>query len=241
MSGRLKKVFPVLASLLLSALLFAGCAKISGALGSVGNTPVPPETTDAPTDGPSPSPSEDANPLFGLIGDFTDDFRSASFGLFEEVYENGGESVRSAYLSLMSDEALAAMLRPTAGMLPVFSDAGLFGSSVTGPFAGTGVMKDDGEFSYSFETGGSLSGRLSDGQVVTASVSRGGLSADLILSSADGGWLLRVSRGSGTGFLKIGAEGLRYVYLDPSVPVPDDPAFFPDEEGALVFEGGVLR
>jgi hypothetical protein len=241
MSGRLKTAYLPIFAALLAVLLLTGCSKLSDAIGNVKDTASPITATDAPEPSSSPSPESGENPVFGFLGGFISDYRAASDGLFDAVFESEDAGLKSMLLALRSDEALAASLRATAGMLPVGGDSWLFGGSVTGPYAGTGSMNANGSFTYSFEDGGSVSGRFDEGAGLSARIVSNGVSRELRLSAAEGAWLLFVKSEESADYLEIKGGALRFVSLGADDPAAHDPAVFPDTEGALVFETGALR
>lgn len=216
----------------------AGCSGIKNALENVGNTAEPISATDAPENTTAPSPEPDPNPVFTLLGDFISDFEKASRGLFDAVYESEDEEKRDELFALLRNEALAASLRPTVGMLPVDGDSGLFGGSVTGPYAGTGSINAAGVFSYSFENGESISGALEED--LLRAETHGGEEASLRLSKTGDGWLLVVIRGETAEYLEITGARIRFVTA-PLSPDSEDEFVFPDTSGAFVCENGVLE
>ena len=238
MSGRLKNAYLLVSAALIAALLLTGCSKISDALSGVGATPAPTSAAVTPTEAVSPAPDAEENPVFGFVGGFIADYEKASRGLFDAVYGSGAET--DGLLSLQRDEALAASLRSTVGMLPVGGDGGLFGGSVTGPYAGTGGINAKGSFNYAFETGGSISGRIENGSLLRARIVSDGETADIALSYTGGRWLLLIVRGDEAEFLEISGSSLRFARTGSGAHALSEPTVFPDTGAVLVYGDGKL-
>lgn len=149
-------------------MLFAsgGCAWVGAALESLGG-----EATAKADTLQTPAVSEAAataeavpvNPVFTLFSAFIEDYNTASEGLLRAISSAEDISLSHTYAALCSSEAELAVIYSTVGMFG--SDGMGWSGSFTGVYAGSGSMNSRGTFSYEFEDGRSLAGRISEGLI----------------------------------------------------------------------------
>lgn len=231
-----KKALIFALALAFFAAVFPACAPDSES----GGDAMPSETAPALTQSPSDAPSDLNNPVFGLFSEFFEVFKSASDGLFDTVFDSESRDIQICYLALMRDEALLAKLRSSVGMLPVGEDSGLFGGSMTGPYAGTGYLKSDGSFSYVFESGDSFEGRVTAEGRLSAEYRSGGSITELLLVRLPEGFLFRASDPEAVRVCEAAAGALRYVSCDPEDPALNEKDVFPEAGGTLTFSDGTV-
>lgn len=211
-------------ALALALAAFSGCVWLGEALSALtpAETDLPlgstlptavPEATDAPY-------SDSDNPVLFFITGFQLAFAKASKGLPSFAYEKGGETQELA-MRLMRDESRLCLVAATAGMLPDRTEVGSFTGTVTGAYAGSGVLTNTGDFSFTLLKGGEIKGSLLSA-MLTAKVPDGSLS--LYRNGSE--YLLWFTDGDGTSVIRVERNELSFLFsgkrIKHSAELPGD-------------------
>lgn len=223
--------------LLLSALLLAsaGCKRSGGDPVDV----IPSDAflpTSVPTDAPTPEPAyTSGNDVFDMLTKFFREYTPAASGIIEAVYASGDRAIISECFMLLRDETYVARLYASVGMLAYNEESFRCSGSVSGAYGGSGSVLPDGEFEYEFESGGSVSGSITDKSRIEAVFSIGGGSVTVTVNMLDEGFVFFVRSGSFTGICEVRDGYIRYGRF-PSAQVFDlGDGGFPDIADAEIF------
>lgn len=236
------------ASLLLFAfvLLFAaagGCKGTGGDPVDVSSSPSPAPSVTASAEAPTPDPAvSTGNEVFDMLTRFFAEYGAASSGIIEAVYASGDRALMTECFQMLDDEAYVALVFGSVGMLAFDEQTYYCSGTVSGAYAGSGYMLPGGEFEYDFESGGSVSGFVTDARHIEAYFKNGDQGVTVTVSRFGDGYVFLVKSGSFTGICEVRSGYLRYGRFPSSQVFDVGNDGFPDiaEANILIYADGAV-
>lgn len=236
----------ITALVLTAALIFScGCAWIGEALENAGSKPAASDANSA-ANTPQAQSTEASligeNPVFAVYYNFFKTYDGCTGGLIDAVYDSPDMTAVRLLMQLMRSEADISLVYATVGLLAQNDDGYGFSGSFSGAFAGSGTITPEGDFTYSFDSGNTIKGRVENGAVECELKYKSEV-VKLYFTGNDNGFIAWTERNGVSSVLEIGASLLRFTSFESKKLKDADRSVFPEIEGAalLTYSEGVLK